>query len=179
MNDYEKIRRRYKPDHLKVLLIAESPPPPPAVQSSRQFYYSDRLRKDDRLFINTIKAIYPEAAAETETALQADKTAWLNRFKADGFYMIEALDISQPHAVSKQQRQYLIHQSLPKLLSKVKKLATSDTKIILIKSNVFEVTAEPLKRAGFNVLNKAIVDYPGRYNQKAYRHKLAGLLIEN
>jgi len=62
MGSYEDVRRKYKPKRIKVLLIAEAPPPAPNIQSSRQFYYSDRIRKDDRLFTNTIKALYPEAA---------------------------------------------------------------------------------------------------------------------
>src|SRR4051794_33970148 len=60
MISYESIRQKYRPKNIKVLLIAESPPPAPDVQSSRQFYYTDRVRKDDRLFTNTIRALYPE-----------------------------------------------------------------------------------------------------------------------
>jgi hypothetical protein len=59
MSSYEDVRQKYKPDHIKFLLIAESPPPEPETQSSRQFYYTDRIRKDDRLFTNTIRALYP------------------------------------------------------------------------------------------------------------------------
>jgi hypothetical protein len=54
-------------------------------------------------------------------------------------------------------------------------LADPDTKIILIKSNVFEAAAEPLRQAGFTVLNKELLDYPGHFNQRAYREKLAKL----
>ncbi|HSX32355.1 MAG TPA: hypothetical protein VLF43_03770, partial [Candidatus Saccharimonadales bacterium] len=61
MQAYEQVRQQYKPKHIHILFIAESPPPAPAVQSSRQFYYTDRVRKDDRLFTNTIRALYPEA----------------------------------------------------------------------------------------------------------------------
>lgn len=176
MSTYEVIRRAYRPGRIKVLLIAESPPPAPEVQSSRQFYYTDRLRKDDRLFVNTIKALYPEAANQTETQLEPDKEKWLRRFQADGFYMIEALEDSQEHKVTKHARQDKIAAALPRLLTRVKELADKNTKIILIKSNVFEVAAEPLRKAGFTVLNKELVDYPGRFNQRDYRQKLAGLL---
>jgi hypothetical protein len=57
----------------------------------------------------------------------------------------------------------------------VRELAGPDTKLILIKSNVFEVAAEPLRQAGFTVLNTGLLDYPGRFNQRAYREKLAAL----
>jgi len=175
MGSYEIIREQYRPQHIRFLLIAESPPPAPHIQSSRQFYYTDRIRTDDRLFTNTIKALYPAAAGQTEAQLQAAKAEWLTRFKNDGWYMIEALEASQPHSVTTKQRQARIAEGLPILLRRVKSLAASDTKIILIKSNVFEVAAEPLRKAGYGVLNTKLLDYPGHFNQRAYREKLAAL----
>lgn len=174
-SSYETVRQKYKPEHIKYLLIAESPPPAPYIQSSRQFYYSDRIRKDDRLFVNTIRALYPETVGLKEVDLEHDKAKWLHKFKNDGWYMIEALEESQKHGVTKSERQDKIAQALPRLLERVAKLAQKDTKIILIKSNVFEVAAEPLRQAGYRVLNTELVDYPGRFNQKAYREKLKKL----
>jgi hypothetical protein len=173
MNAYDAVREQYKPEHIAFLLIAESPPPAPAIQSSRQFYYTDRIRTDDRLFTNTIRALYPETADTAESELQAQKQQWLRRFQQDGWYMIEALPESQQHAVTKKQRQERIREHLPWLIARVGSLAGPDTKILLIKSNVFEVAAQPLREAGFNVLNTGLLDYPGHYNQRAYREKLA------
>ncbi len=175
MGAYEAVRQKYKPQQVKVLLIAESPPPASNVQSSRQFYYTDRIRTDDRLFTNTIRALYPETAELKEAELEAQKEVWLRRFQQDGWYMIEALEESQVHEVTKKQRKERIRAALPHLLERVGKLATPETGIILIKSNVFEEAAEPLRRAGFRVLNTELVDYPGHYNQRAYREKLARL----
>lgn len=176
MDDYEKVRIKFKPSRIRILLIAESPPPSANVESSRQFYRNDRIRKNDRLFVNTIKALYSEVANLTEKELELQKDFWLSRLQNDGYYMIEALDESQKHEVTKRQRQEKIKKNLPNLLKKASALATEDTKIILIKSNVFEVAAKPLKEAGFNVLNKELVDYPGQFNQRAYREKLKKLL---
>jgi hypothetical protein len=157
-------------------MIAESPPPAPEIQSSRQFYYTDRIRKDDRLFTNTIRALYPEYADVTEAELEQQKESLLRRFQKDGWYMIEALEASQKHEVTKKQRQARIAESLPSLIKRVKELANNDTKIILIKSNVFDVAAEPLREAGYNVLNTELLDYPGHFNQKAYKQKLRALV---
>lgn len=178
MNSYDTIRQKYKPEHIRFLLIAESPPPAPSVQSSRQFYYTDRIRRDDRLFTNTIRALFPEAAETPESELEEFKEGWLHRFKTDGWYMVEALEVSQEHEATKMQRQERIRKNLPALLQKVKKLAEPDTKIILIKSNVFDVAAQPLRDAGYTVLNQELLDYPGRFNQKAYRQKLAKLAAQ-
>jgi|SRR5688572_16264023 len=176
MNSYDKLRQQYRPNKIKVLFIAESPPPSADIQSSRHFYRSEKLRRDDRLFVNTIKELYPDVAQQTEQELERGKQNWLKKFQADGYYMIEALEESQKHEVTKKQRQAFIAENLPSLLSRIKNLATKQTKIILIKSNVFDIAAQPLREAGFTVLNTELVDYPGRYNQEAYRKKLATLL---
>lgn len=174
--DYNSLRERYRPANITLLLIAESPPPDdPDTPSSRHFYRADRVRRDDRLFTNTIKALYPEAAGLTEAEIQPNKEEWLHRLQTDGVYMIEALQESQPHRATKEQRQERIGKQLPALIAHVRKLATPDTKIILIKSNVFEVAAGPLRQAGFTVLNTELVDYPGRFNQRDYREKLSKL----
>lgn len=172
---YEEVRAHYKPAHITLLLIAESPPPHAEIQSSRQFYWSERIRVDDRLFTNTIWALYPETAGTPERELEEQKEAWLQRLQADGIYMIEALEVSQRHSVTKAQRQERIRAALPRLIERVTALASPNTRIILIKSNVFEVAAEPLKQAGFSVLNTELVDYPGQFNQRDYRRKLAQL----
>lgn len=176
MTSYDSIREHYKPKHIKVLLIAESQPPDsPTAASSRHFYRSDRVRRDDRLFVNTIKALYAEAAAKTEAQIEPHKEEWLRTFQKDGWYLIEALETSLPHHITKEQRQELIAKALPRLIDRIKTLAQSDTKLILIKSNVFEIATEPLREAGFTVLNKELLDYPGRFNQAAYRQKLSAL----
>jgi hypothetical protein len=176
MTSYDSVRQAYRPKHIRVLFIAESPPPRPEIQSSRQFYYTDRIRKDDRLFTNTIRALYPETADIPEPALEEEKEKWLRQFQADGYYMIEALEDSQEHEVTKKQRQERIQAAVPQLVERVKTLARPDTKLILIKSNVFDKAAGPLREAGFNVLNTGLVDYPGHFNQRAYREKIATLL---
>lgn len=173
MQTYDQIRQTYRPKNIKVLLIAESPPPAADIQSSRHFYRTDRIRVDDRLFANTIQALYSTQTTNfKEIDLEKNKEQWLKKFQADGYYMIEALEESQVHEVTKKQRQARINDAMPKLIE----IAGKDTKIILIKSNVFEVAAGPLRAAGYTVLNKELVDYPGRYNQQAYQKKLRDLV---
>lgn len=175
MSSYDELRQQYRPKRIKYLLIAESPPPSADMPGSRHFYRSEKPRPGDRLFTNTIRALYPETAELPDEDLEANKESWLRRFQDDGWYMIEALEISQRHQVTKKERQEKIKQALPRLIERVGELAEKDTKLILVKSNVFDVAAEPLKEDGFNVLNTELVDYPGRFNQRAYREKLANL----
>jgi hypothetical protein len=176
MSDYDVVRKAYKPDHIRYLLIAESQPPAASVDSSRQFYRTERAYPEDRLFVNTVRALYPKTLDTSPSELAAHKETWLRKLQQDGFYMIEALETSLAHEVTKEQRQERIRKALPRLIERVKGLAEPQTKIILIKSNVFDVAATPLKEAGFTVLNTELVDYPGRFNQRSYREKLAKLV---
>jgi hypothetical protein len=175
MLTYEEIRKNYRPTDIKILLVAESPPPAATVESGRHFYRTDKIRKEDRLFVNTVKALYADATKCSEKELETNKEQWLHRLQSDGWYMIEALEESQQHETTKEQRQALIRENLPKLIQRIKQLTSKDTKLILIKSNVFEAAGEALRAAGFHVLNTELVDYPGRFNQGAYRRKLAEL----
>lgn len=179
MSQYDVLRQKYRPTKIKFLMIAESPPPAADTASSRHFYRSEKPRTDDRLFTNTIKALYHETIGLTEQNLESQKEQWLRRFQADGWYMIEALNDSQPHEATKKQRQAKIAAELPALIHKVSNLANPETKIILIKSNVFDVAAQPLRQAGYRVLNTELLDYPGRFNQRAYREKLSKLASSN
>ena len=114
MNEYEKTRQSYLPASVKVLMIAESPPPADAsLPGGRHFYRTDRTRKSDRLFTNTIRALYPESVGTDEAELQKDKEKWLRRFQQDGWYMIEALEESLERSVTKPQRQALIKKASP------------------------------------------------------------------
>lgn len=174
MDAYEKDRQKYLPRRVSLLLIAESPPPAASVQSSRHFYRSDKPRRDDRLYINTIRALFPEAAATAETILEEDKENWLQKFKTSGYYMIEALEKSLPHEVAKQKRQALIRENLPRLRARVRQLTTKNTKIILIKSNVFEVAAGPLRAAGFTRPQQIPTGLPRPLQPK----RLPGKIIE-
>ena len=120
MNDYETLRKEYRPNNIKVLLIAESPPPTVDIKSSRHFYRTGNIYPNDRLFTNTIRALYPETAELPELELKEAKQQWLRRFAADGYYMIEALETSQKHEVTKAQRQDRIARALPQLIARVK-----------------------------------------------------------
>jgi hypothetical protein len=180
MDEYEEIRRKYRPEKIAVLLIAESPPPPAKIGGSRHFYRTDRNRgSDDRLFLKTVQGKYPDAAAKSVDELENEKEQWLRRLQADGWYLIEALEESQKHQVKKPERQKKIKEALPRLIERVKELAGKETKIITIKSNVFDVAAPALRETGFTVLNEKNVDYPGVFNAEAYRTKLAALVTEH
>jgi hypothetical protein len=180
MTNYDDTRQQYRPTKIDWLLIAESPPPADANKpSSRNFYRIEFAPFADRIFTGAMRALYPDAAKLTDAELGAQKEQWLRRFQGDNWYMIEALEDSQEHKVTKKERQEKLTAAVPRLVERVRVLDAPDAKLILVKSNVFEVCAEPLRAAGFNVLNTANVDYPGHFNAKAFQDKLGALVRAN
>lgn len=177
MSSYEDLRQQYRPQTIEWLFLAESPPPGAGAGGSRHFYRTDKMRLEDRLFLNTMRALYPKSTeGKPETDLEIHKEAWLRRFQADGCYMTEALEESQQHKVKKEIRQEKIGAALPRLIERLRILTTPQTKLFLIKSNVYEVASSPLQAAGFKVMNSHLIDYPGRFNQARYRERLTEAL---
>ena len=113
---FEFARQKYKPDKINFLLIAEAPP---RVESGRFFYFED-VQDADILFLETMKAIYPVNCSNTRRVRQR-KGEFLERFKNDGFYLIDASDRPmEDNRPSKKKRQ--IKNSLPSLIEKVRSL---------------------------------------------------------
>ncbi|HSX41410.1 MAG TPA: hypothetical protein VLF21_02140 [Candidatus Saccharimonadales bacterium] len=176
---YEKLRSKYKPKHIKWLLVTESPPPAGGSDKGTRHFYEDGRPENDRLFWNTMRAIYPEAHEVTEMVLARDKVKWLERFAADGFYLIESLEQSLPHGTKTSERHAAIKAGLPELVVKINKLAEPDTEIILIKSTTYKMAAETLKEAKINVVNQGLIDYPGYWREQQFVAKLSALIKKN
>lgn len=166
----ESARQKYKPNVIKFLLIAEAPPPP---ESKRFFYFPD-VKIHDHLFLETMKAVYQ---CDDTKSIRRQKRKLLERFKNDGFYLIDASDESiKDKSQSGKEKQ--IRESLPALIEKVRSLVSEDTKIILISKTVYKVCFEELKLKGFNVINKCSIPFPCSGQQKRFREKLSSLLNE-
>jgi hypothetical protein len=89
MNRFENARLKYKPKEIKYLLVAETPPK----TDSDRFFYFEKVDKQDSLFLETMKILYPNETqfAETKTIRKREKE-FLEKFMDDGFYLIDSLD---------------------------------------------------------------------------------------
>lgn len=103
------------------------------------------------------------------------KAAFLARFKADGFYLLDAVEkpLGKVSSAIKRKR---IRQSLPRLRDDLRRTCENGTKVVLISAPVYEVCAAPLRAEGFNVLNKEMIDFPGSGCQKKFRKKFERLI---
>lgn len=176
--DYEKLRQSYKPAVIKWLFVTESPPPQAGTTSTRHFYRAE-AGEGDRLFVNTIKGLYPEAKLQSEAGIAKDKSKWLDRLKADGVYQIESLIESMPHGSSQAVRREALKAAGPDLIKRIQGLISLDTKIILVKSTVYNYLGKALKDAKLPVINEALLDYPGFWREQPYQAKLSALMAKN
>lgn len=141
----EKARLNYKPNKVKTLLVAEAPP-----DNLDRFFYFENVKERDYLFLGITEALYPELKNDfiANGRMQEKKTDMLNKFKNDGYYLIDLSD-SPISLLSNNDLETFV----PNLIEKVKKLADDNTNIILIKANVYDLVYKVLKKLGFKVVD--------------------------
>lgn len=171
---YEKARTKYKPENkIKVLFIAESPPFKKKNQKLRYFYLED-VTQYDNLFLSIMEIVFPEER-------NREKGLLLNKFKENGFFLIDACEypINQ-HKSDKIKKHHInIKENVLNLKEKIKTLIDNDTKIILIKKNIFRLLYDELKlNQGFNIINTEYLVFPS-HNQRnilTFKKKLKEML---
>jgi hypothetical protein len=167
--DFESMRQRYKPEIIKFLFIAEAP-----TKKKKFFYYDGINQTVSPLFREIMKVVYPSDYSNIKDVRQ-QKGKFLERFKNDGFYLIDASNKPMiDNCKSKKKKQ--IKESLPSLIERVKGLISKDTNIILISKTVYDICYESLRAEGFNVINKETIPFPSHGWQKEFRRKLSLLL---
>lgn len=134
MNKFESARLKYKPDIVRYLLIAETPPK----SDSNRFFYFENVFEQDSLFLETMKVLYPEDTFQIDTKeIRNKKATFLLKFKHDGFYLIDSLDLPFDRKYSASQKVRLITNGQVNLLSKINSIINNNTKVILISATVF------------------------------------------
>ncbi len=167
---YENAAKKFKPDKIKILFIAESPPFKKEGEEPRYFYF-ENVKGKDFLFRSIMEVLFPKDYEDFK--INGNKILLLNKFKESGFFLIDACDypINQHN-----DRDSFINNDFHKLIHKIKTLIDEDTKILLIKKNIFELLFVKLKSRGFNVINNDHLDFPSCGNQLKFKEKLKQLL---
>ena len=168
-------RLNYKPDIIKYLLIAQAPP-----DSIERFFYYTNVPKHDYLFLGIIGVLYPNLKKEfLESGRNADiKESILLKFKEEGFYLIDLSEFPISYITTS------LKDQLPKLADNIKKLADANTRIILIKSDVYEIAFRYLKDRFKNIIDIKI-PFPCCGHQNDFKLmfskalKLAGYYIKD
>jgi hypothetical protein len=112
--------RQYRPTSLRLLFIAEAPPP---LESGR-FFYFPAVTSRDTLFLEMMKVLYPadisfvehddyRASTFDAKSLRKRKREFLERFKQDGFYLIDASEQPMPKDANTTLKKQIIRRALP------------------------------------------------------------------
>ncbi len=176
----EVASKKYRPSPIRLLFIAEAPP---ALESGRFFYLSS-LTTGDTLFLEMMKVLYPmdtgfveqEEAQRTgfhAKSVRQRKGELLEKFRRDGFYLIDASEQPMPDDADTATKRQLMGLALPALRKKVRELSgDKDVPVILIGGVTYSVCAAALRADGAHVLNEEMIDHPARGGQKRFRQKL-------
>lgn len=151
---------RWRPGEIRCLLIAEAPPNNP----NRYFYYPD-VRNHDHLFLGVMQALYPESKQRyvAEGRPTALKEALLAQFQADGFFLIDLVEIPLTLFAATPKS------ALPSLLTRLEQTISRETPVIIIKTSVFDICYKPLVTAGYTHVAPDRIPFPGSGNQTRFQ----------
>ncbi len=148
----------YKPATVKLLLVAEAPP----CTTDRYFYFEDVMEQDS-LFRYVCKGILGSVSAREK------KASDLARLRDAGVFLIDVCE--EPIADDAKTR--ITSDQMQALPARCLEL-TPDA-VILIKSNVYDLTYDVLTQAGLNVINVRM-PFPGSGQQKKFEAEFANAL---
>lgn len=94
----EDLNEQYRPDRNRVVFVDETPPDPGDAQE--RFFYSSTLFAADSLFRGLMTTLHDADAA----GLAGFKAQWLERFKDDGFWLIDLTDEPVARRSSRERR---------------------------------------------------------------------------
>jgi hypothetical protein len=137
---------KYKPERIRLLLVAEAPP-----STSHRYFYFDQVTSHDFLFLSIAEVLLGRKPARTEKADGLTKLRELGTFLID--LKLDPVDGSP------------LRFCVPDLISRCQ--ALNPERIILIKATVFDAAYQALALAGLPVVNKRIY-FPSHHWQTRF-----------
>lgn len=163
---WETLRESFRPVEIKTLLVGEAPP-----DGGTRFFYHDDVPQHDNLFLAVMKVLYPtEAKAYKIRRTPKAKKALLERFKADGFYLMDLYPMPLDQKPKGKGTSFFSKVFMEKL--KQETLA-EDCRIILL--NPAKKLEQPLKDLGYKVF---VVPFP-LYEGKVKFIQQFGEIVKN
>lgn len=148
---YAELRRKWRPEPVRVLLVGESAPDPGA--ADRRFFYAPTLTRSDNLFRGVVLALYGRSPGSAGDP----KEPWLRRLRDDGVYLADLV----PYPVnglgsSARRRAQREHAD-----ALVETARTIDPEgIIVCHGPTYNAVAGPLRQAGLPLLHDEPIPFP-------------------
>jgi len=149
---YDDLRRQWKPDPVRLLLVGESAPDPGAEEP--RFFYAPMLDRRDNLFRGVVEAMY-ERIPRGSTG-QA-KRPWLERLRADGVYLVDLVPFPVDKLGSGDRRRAR-REHVSALVEQVRTLDPEG--VIVCHAPTFADAAPALRAAGLPLLHDAALPFP-------------------
>jgi len=161
-SEYLSLRDKYRPETIKLLLVAESPP------ASGRYFYDPNGARTEPLFAALMSEI---------EASPANKHDGLMAFQASGWLLVDAT-YEPVNSYGSKQRDAVISRDYEQLREDLFCLSPERTApIILIKANVCRLLEPRLIADGFNVLNCGRpVYFPSTGQQGKFREQFGAIL---
>lgn len=141
--------KKYQPDKIKLLLIAEAPP-----KSEDRYFYYENVTEQDSLFRYVVRCVL-----NTEP-IRDQKAEQLNALKNAGVFLIDSVTI--PLQKGEKLKDFINKDSL---VSRCQNL--NPQAIVLIKANVYDEVFDALKNEGLPVVDERI-PFPGSGQQTRF-----------
>lgn len=162
---YSERRARWRPQHIRLLLVAESAPDSTKAPHERRFFYDERLTQHDGLFREVVRVLFDNPPLVSGPT---GKTHWLERLRDDGVFLID-LAGSPVNALPRAERAKSLKQNTDATVAHIQQLNPDG--IVLIKNNVFDMLHEPLLKLGLPLLHREAIPFPGSGWQKHFRER--------
>ncbi len=149
---FEDLRARYRPERLRLLFLGESPPDPG--QGEPRFFYGPTISRHHYLLLGMMEALYGVQADK----VTGRKTEWLQRFQADGFWMLDALD-APSESKKRADRLAVLRKAAPDAVERIKAAAPA-AGVILCHPLADEALRPFLRKAGILLLHEGAIPFP-------------------
>jgi hypothetical protein len=164
-NRYLDLRRRYEPESIRLVIIAESPP------ASGKYFYDPAGAPSEPLFAALMRQLRLSPPTKEEG---------LREFQRSGWVLVDATYEPVNKLISKSSRNRVIDRDYPLLRDDLASLMSDRSiPIVLIKENVCRILRPKLVQDGFNVLNRdRLIYFPSTSRQKEF-HRQFGAILES
>ena len=152
-NPYDQLRWANKPERVRWLLLGESPPDPG--KGPIRFFYNPQFQAPDNLYVGTVTTLYGDIPDFK------NKLKYLERLRADGWWLRDALDYPINYVESEQLRRQAILSGFRQLrLVLERPEVRPQTGVVICMSRVFDELATRIEALGIPVLHREPIHFP-------------------
>lgn len=164
---YQERRARWKPEKVRLLLIAESAPDDGGDLANRRFFYDDNLTGRDSLFREVVRVLFDNPVLKSGPGA---KVPWLEKLRDQGVYLIDLASVPVNYH-SKSERAAALQQNIDATVALAAGLQPGG--VVLVKQNVFDLLNEPIRAAGLRMLYDEFIPFPASGQQGRFRERFS------